>query len=81
MFSRAFLATYSSRVKVHHATAIRTKALDLRMNLDTVGTQSVKDKAVRDRMAVKSACSGILTATYCLQQIRAMGACFGLSQC
>ena len=44
----------------------------------TVGTQSVKNKpCIR---AVKSSYPGILTAIYCPQQIRAMSACFDLSQ-
>ena len=54
------LAYYSSRAKIHHATAIRTKRSTSSGLIYTVGTQSVKDKAIRDMMrTVISPCPGI----------------------
>ena len=74
-----FLAYYSRRAKALHATAIRTKRSILGW-IYTVGTQSVKDKAIRDTKAAKSPYPGVLTAIYYPQQIRATSVCFGLSQ-
>ena len=58
-----FLPFYSSRAQLRNATAIRTKSSTPGW-IYTVGTQSVKDIAIRDIEAVDSPCPGLLTAIY-----------------
>ena len=67
--------------RVGQTSAPRPKFLQTaRPQDETVGTQSVKDKIIRDISAVKTPCPGIRTAIHCRQQISAMNAYFGLSQ-
>ena len=77
-----FLACYSSRAEIRHAIAILTKRSTSSGCIYTVGTQSVKDKAIRDIIrTAKSPCPGIQPSHILpTTQIRSMSACSDLSQ-
>ena len=79
IFSRVFLPTTRAGLKFAMRTQFVQNDRPQDESIQLVPKAS-KIKAIRDIRAVKPPCPGILTAIYCPQQIRAMSACFGLSQ-
>ena len=76
-----FVAYYSRRAKDCHAAAISYQTLDLGMNLRRWCPER-HDKAIQEHKEIGQIAMPRHTNSHihCLQQIRAMSACFGLTQ-